>query len=271
MGQSRPSASGPQDEDPPETGNPTPTVTAGRASTVPLDRAEPATDEQSLQEPDAGESEEPPRKGGDTKRKKPKRGGVRGFFGELPGLILIAFVLALVIKSFLVQAFFIPSQSMVPTLRVGDRVLVNKLVYDFGEPQRRDVIVFENPNLIQEERGPLGAFWDWLTEGFGFSSDPQKDFIKRVIGLPGETIEVRDGTVLIDGKEIEEPYVHRLRDRSDFPPTVVKDGHVFVMGDNRPNSQDSRSSLGQIPYEKIVGKAFVLLWPPSRIEWLSDD
>jgi signal peptidase I len=270
MGQSRPSATGPQDEDPLETGNPTPTVTAGRASTVPLDRTE-VTDQRSPEEPDTGESEESPGKGGDKKGKKAGRGGVRGFFGELPGLILIAFVLALVIKSFLVQAFFIPSQSMVPTLRVGDRVLVNKLVYDFGEPQRLDVIVFENPNLVDEDQGPVGAFWDWLTEGFGFSADPQKDFIKRVIGLPGETIEVRDGTVLIDGKAIEEPYVHRLRDRSDFPPTVVKDGHVFVMGDNRPNSQDSRSALGQIPYEKIVGKAFVLLWPPSRIEWLSDD
>ncbi len=265
MGQPRPSASGSQDEDPPETG--TTTRPAGRASTVPLDRTEAATEEKAAEEPDTERSTRSSRA-----KEKTKRGGIRGFFGELPGLILIAFILALVIKSFLVQAFYIPSGSMIPTLRIGDRVLVNKLVYDFGEPQRLDVIVFENPNLVEEDSGPLGAFWEWLTEGFGFSSDPQKDFIKRVIGLPGETIEVKDGTVFIDGEALEdEPYVHRLRDRSDFPPTVVKEDHVFVMGDNRPNSQDSRSALGQIPYDKIVGKAFVLLWPPSRIEWLSDD
>ena len=266
MGQPRPSATGSQDEDPPETG--TTTRPASRASTAPLDRTEAATEEESAEEVDT----ERPTRSSRSKEKESKRGGIRGFFGELPGLILIAFILALVIKSFLVQAFYIPSGSMIPTLRIGDRVLVNKLVYDFGEPQRLDVIVFENPNLVDEDRGALGAFWEWLTEGFGFSSDPQKDFIKRVIGLPGETIEVKDGTVFIDGEPLrDEPYVHRLRDNSDFPPTVVKDGHVFVMGDNRPNSQDSRSALGQIPYEKIVGKAFVLLWPPSRIEWLSDD
>jgi signal peptidase I len=262
MGQLRPSVGDSQDEDPPRTGTAT-RRPSEPPPTVSLDRTDAATDTD--EEPLTGRSTR-------SRKEKTKRGGIRGFFGELPGLILIAFILALVIKSFLVQAFYIPSQSMVPTLRVGDRVLVNKLVYDFGEPQRLDVIVFENPNLIEEDRGPLGAFWDWLTEGFGFSADPQKDFIKRVIGLPGETVEVKDGQVFIDGEALEdEPYVHRLRDRSDFPPTVVKEDHVFVMGDNRPNSQDSRSSLGQIPYDKIVGKAFVLLWPPSRIEWLSDD
>jgi signal peptidase I len=200
-------------------------------------------------------------------------GGVAGFFRELPGLIIIAFALALVIKTFLIQAFFIPSQSMVPTLKVGDRVLVNKLVYDFGEPQRGDVIVFENPNLQEPDRNVFEAVWHWLTEGLGFSVDPQKDFIKRVVALPGETIEVRNGRVFIDGAPIAEPYLtpRARRDRRDFPPTVIKPEHVFVMGDNRPNSQDSRDALGQIPLGKVVGKAFVLLWPPSRIEWLSDD
>jgi signal peptidase I len=207
------------------------------------------------------------------KQKQEGQGGLAGFFRELPGLIIIAFALALLIKTFLIQAFFIPSQSMVPTLKVGDRVLVNKLVYDFGEPQRGDVIVFENPTLPEPDRNVFEAVWTWLTEGLGFSSDPQKDFIKRVVALPGETIEVRNGRVYIDGERIPEPYLtdQALRDRSDFPPTVIKPEHVFVMGDNRPNSQDSRSSLGQIPLDMVVGKAFVLLWPPSRIEWLSDD
>jgi signal peptidase I len=206
-------------------------------------------------------------------KEKEERGGVAGFFRELPGLIIIAFALALLIKTFLIQAFYIPSQSMVPTLKVGDRVLVNKLVYDFGETQRGDVIVFENPNLREPDRGVLEALWNWLTEGLGFSADPQEDFIKRVVALPGETIEVRNGNVFIDGERIQEPYLtdRALQDRADFPPTVIKPEHVFVMGDNRPNSQDSRSSLGQIPLDKVVGKAFVMLWPPSRIEWLSDD
>jgi signal peptidase I len=200
------------------------------------------------------------------------RGGVVGFFRELPGLIIIAFALALLIKTFLIQAFYIPSRSMTPTLEIGDRVLVNKLVYDFGEVQRGDIIVFENPNLPEPDRNPFEAVWDWLTEGLGFTADPEKDFIKRAIGLPGETIEIRNGRVFIDGERIAEPYLtpHARRDRQDFPPTVVEPDKVFVMGDNRPNSQDSRS-IGQIPEDKIVGKAFVLLWPPSRIEWLSDD
>src|SRR5918992_1081012 len=138
MGQSRPSASGSQDQDPPETG----------VSTVPLDRTDTAAEKEAAGEPDT----ERPTRSSRTKEKEAKRGGVRGFFGELPGLILIAFILALVIKSFLVQAFFIPSQSMVPTLRVGDRVLVNKLVYDFGDIQRGDIIVFRNPNLEDPDR-----------------------------------------------------------------------------------------------------------------------
>ena len=217
------------------------------------------------------EAEHSPRDGGKHRETKEKKGGPLGFLRELPGLIVIAFALALLIKTFLIQAFFIPSQSMVPTLRVGDRVLVNKLVYDFGEIQRGEIVVFENPDLQEPDRNVFQDVWHWITEGLGFSSDPTKDFIKRVIALPGETIEVRNGRVFVDGRRIEEPYVSSMRDRSDFAKFTVPQGHVFVMGDNRPNSQDSRSSLGPIPEDKIVGKAFVLLWPPSRIEWLSDD
>lgn len=200
---------------------------------------------------------------------KPKDRGTLAFLRELPGLILIAFLLALVIKTFVIQAFFIPSRSMLPTLEVGDRVIVNKFVYDFGEPQRGDIIVFENPSLVEPDRNPLAAFWQWLIEGLGVSADPNKDFIKRVIGLPGDTVEVKNGRVFVNGERIPEPYTSDQRDPSDFPPATVEPDHVFVMGDNRPNSQDSRN-IGPIPYEKIVGKAFLLLWPPSRIEWLSD-
>ena len=204
------------------------------------------------------------------RRKSEEDGGFLGFFKELPGLIIIAFALALLIKTFLIQAFYIPSESMVPTLLIGDRVLVNKLVYDFGEPQHGDVIVFENPSLQDADGNVIEAVWDWLVEGLGFSTDPTKDFIKRVVGLPGDTVEMKNGKVYVNGERIPEPYISN-RGAQDFAPTQVEPDHVFVMGDNRPNSQDSRSALGQIPIDKIVGKAFVLLWPPSRVEWLSDD
>ena len=219
-------------------------------------------------EPDPTSTEPAPAE--EPKKPEDGGGGVLGFFKELPGLILIAFALALVIKTFLIQAFFIPSESMVPTLLVGDRVLVNKLVYDVGDPQRGDVIVFENPSLVEEDRNVLQVVWDWLVEGFGFSADPTRDFIKRVVGVPGDSVEMKNGRVYVNGEQVAEPYISN-RGAQDFPPTQVEPDHVFVMGDNRPNSQDSRSALGQIPIDKIVGKAFVLLWPPSRIEWLSDD
>jgi signal peptidase I len=202
--------------------------------------------------------------------KEEEHGGFLGFFRELPGLIIIAFLLALLIKTFLVQAFFIPSQSMVPTFKVGDRVLVNKLVYDFGEPQRGDIIVFEDPHGAEPQRNPLAAVWNWLTEGLGFNTGIQQDYIKRVIGVPGDVIVMKKGDVTINGEPIEEPYL-RQAGNDEYGPYTVPEDHVFVMGDNRPNSSDSRAGLGPIPLEKIVGKAFVLLWPPSRMEWLGDD
>ena len=203
-------------------------------------------------------------------KEKDRRRGLGGFFRELPGLILIAFVLALLIKTFLIQAFFIPSASMVPTLEVGDRVLVNKLVYDFGVPERNDVIVFEDPHAVEPDRGFFEGIWAWLTEGLGFATAEEQDFIKRVIGIPGDEIQIEDGHVSINGEPFDEAPTVSL-DQSDKEPTTVEPDKVFVMGDNRANSSDSRTSLGQIPYDKIVGKAFVLLWPPSRVEWLSDD
>jgi signal peptidase I len=192
------------------------------------------------------------------------------FLRELPGLIIIALVLALLIKTFLIQAFYIPSQSMEPTLQVGDRVLVNKLVFRFREPRRGEVIVFENPRYDDQDRNPLAAVWHWVTEGLGFTADPNKDFIKRLVALPGDTIEVKGGQVFVNGQQIEEPYLNRPRDRSDYGPFTVPEGQVFVMGDNRANSQDSRSpAVGPVPEDKIVGRAFIILWPPSSFEWMS--
>src|SRR5438876_763013 len=147
--------------------------------------------------------------------KKKKEGS---FLKELPILIIIAFGLALLIKTFLLQAFYIPSESMVPTLKVGDRVLVNKLVYRIHPPRRGDIIVFI------EDPGPKKAFWgrvrSFLTEGLGVTKPKSLDFIKRVIGLPGETIQITNGVVAIRTPEgsltLNEPYLNSDRDTSSY-------------------------------------------------------
>jgi len=211
-------------------------------------------------EPAATDGAEPPKK----KRKL-------RFLRELPVLILIAFVLALLIKTFLVQAFYIPSESMDPTLKVGDRVLVEKVM---THPHRGWIIVFSNPNpTVEPHRNWWQTFWHWIGEGFGVSQPANEDFIKRVIGLPGETVECRHGSVFIDGQRLDEPYLkdsikaHGLDTRPCGPFHVPQD-ELFVMGDNRPDSNDSRYGLGYIPIKDVIGRAFVIIWPPSHIKWL---
>jgi signal peptidase I len=168
-----------------------------------------------------------------------KRGG-----GVLEFLIilLVSFVLVFgFVRPFVVEAFYIPSESMIPTLRVGDRVLVNKFIYRFAEPERQDIVVFES------------------VEGGG------EDLIKRVVGVPGDEISVRGGKLLVNGERQREPYVNtRFPDRSFAAATTIPKGHVFVMGDNRANSRDSRY-FGPVPEEKIEGEAFLRFWPPDRI------
>jgi signal peptidase I len=187
------------------------------------------------------------------------------FLKELPVLVVLAFLLALLIKTFLIQAFFIPSASMEPTLVPGDRVLVNKVDYHFHPPRRGDVIVFENPKpAAQPHRNPVAGFVHWLSQGIGISQPADEDFIKRVIGLPGDTVKVAADGTYVNGVKLDEPYVF-----GDGPGPLgtwhVPADSVFVMGDNRTNSNDSRVSLGYIPYDRILGKAFVKIWPPSRI------
>lgn len=197
----------------------------------------------------------------------------RSFFAELPVLIIIAFVLALVLKTFLVQAFYIPSSSMEPTLEIGDRVLVNKLAYAFREPRRGEVIVFTERSSAPEAQpseNPIRRFLDSLSSGLGFARPNERDFIKRIIGLPGETVEMRDGVVYIDGEPIPEAPTAEggylsSRDPSPFGPVTVPEGEYFMMGDNRPNSADSRYSMGTIPREDIIGRAFVVIWPLNRV------
>jgi signal peptidase I len=175
-------------------------------------------------------------------RRSSKRGG--GLL-ELPVVLLVAFVLVFgLIRPFVVEAFRIPSESMVPTLLIGDRVFVNKFVYQFSEPERGDIVVFQS------------------AEG------GEEDLIKRVVGLPGDEISVRDGVLFVNGERREEPYVNaRFSDDSFFGPTTVPQGHVFVMGDNRANSRDSRF-FGPVPIENIEGEAFVTFWPPPRLKLL---
>ncbi|HEV3352494.1 MAG TPA: signal peptidase I [Acidimicrobiales bacterium] len=176
----------------------------------------------------------------------PQRSSVRSAV-EWVVIVVAALLAALLIKTFLLQAFYIPSDSMNPTLVQRDRVLVNKLSYHFHDVHRGDIVVFKRPPG---------------------ENDPQiKDLIKRVIGLPGDTIEGRDGQILINGRVLHEPYTAKNSPMSDFSSRTVPAGHYFVMGDNRGNSKDSRV-FGPIAKSLIVGRAFIRVWPLSRITLL---
>ena len=203
---------------------------------------------------------------GSAKRSK-DRGGIVGFLLELPVLLLIAFVLALLIKTFLVQAFFIPSESMVPTLGVGDRVLVNKVVYRLHPPDRGDVIVFEEPGDGEgEDRGAIAAFFRWLTEGLGASTSPDRDFIKRVIGLPGEVVELHrdssDRCQVYIGSTVEYPAMDKAVNDSR--------GQVVTFGGGLASTVYSANAGGHsaTPAEGFGGLVNVVLG--ASINWLGD-
>ena len=192
----------------------------------------------------------------------------RRFIGSTPFLIFVALAVAILVKTFVIQAFYIPSESMVPTLEVGDRVFVSKFMFDGGDVARGDVIVFENPNPGElPDRSGVSSVLHWLGEGIGLAQPENEDFIKRVIGLPGETIEIKENVVYIEGEPLDEPYLteEARSSNGDLEPTTVPDGEVFVMGDNRGNSADSRYGLGTVPLDRVIGKAFVLIWPPSHV------
>jgi signal peptidase I len=156
--------------------------------------------------------------------------------------ILVAFILALVIRAFFVQVFWIPSSSMEPTLDIQDRIIVNKVTYHFREPRRQEVVVFR-------EVAPEGS--------------PKRDIIKRVMGLSGEVLQVKDGVIFIDGKKVLESHpMHN--DFADFGPVAIPEDHYFVMGDNRPASADSRF-WGFLPKENLIGPAILRIWPISKL------
>jgi signal peptidase I len=178
---------------------------------------------------------------------------------------VIAFAIALLIKTFIVQAFFIPSESMENTLLRNDRVLVSKFTYRFTDPKPGDVIVFVAPpeeTAPEVRRGPIGRLLDSVLNGLGLRSS-ERDFIKRLVATEGQTVQITQGRLYVDGKRRDEPYVKDPSPMPDYGPYKVPPGHLFVMGDNRFNSRDSRV-FEAIEESSVVGRAFLIIWPPGR-------
>ncbi|MET8679420.1 signal peptidase I [Streptomyces sp. NPDC004647] len=221
-------------------------------------------------------AEPPEEEGGRVKQKKH-----RSFWKELPILIGIALLLALLIKTFLVQAFSIPSDSMQDTLQRGDRVLVDKLTPWFGsQPERGEVVVFHDPGgwldeAATTESGPVAEGFQEVLSFIGLMpSAEEKDLIKRAIAVGGDTVECKGGTqpVKVNGKALDEPYLYPgdtpCGDRP-FGPVKVPDGRIWVMGDHRQNSLDSRyhqdlAGNGTVSQDDVVGRAVVVAWPLNR-------
>jgi signal peptidase I len=211
--------------------------------------------------------------------KPPARRGrrKRSFWREFPILVVIALLLAVVIKTYAIQAFFIPSGSMENTLEINDRVLVNKLVYDVRSIHRGDIVVFNgdgswDPGTVPTDTNFVVKFAQGFASMFGFGH-PGDILIKRVIGLPGDKVACCDaqGRVTVNGVPLSEgPYLYPGDTPSEIRfNIVVPPGRLWVMGDHRLISDDSRSHLGDpgggtVPESAVVGRAFVIIWPPSR-------
>ncbi len=223
---------------------------------------------------------EPPPPPIQLKRKSRGRGLLK-HLTELPMLVLIAFGIAIIIKTFLVQAFFIPSASMKPTLVEGDRVLVEKVSYALHDQRRGDVVVFEKSAFGRARDLP----WyedgrNFLRELLGLPTGREEDYIKRVVALPGDKIRYVGSPrrLLINGEKVDQRFVKGGKDKISSTITGadckrlemsragngcrIPAGKIFVMGDNRANSEDSRI-LGPIDQDKVIGRAFVIIWPPG--------
>ncbi|MFI1868461.1 MULTISPECIES: signal peptidase I [Streptomyces] len=228
-------------------------------------------------QPPAGDSPEGERADGDGAQRRNQR----SFWKELPLLIGIALILALLIKTFLVQAFSIPSDSMQNTLQRGDRVLVDKLTPWFGsEPERGEVVVFHDPGgwLDGEPTPDPNALQKFLSFIGLMPSAEEKDLIKRTIAVGGDTVECRKGgPVKVNGKALDEPYIFpgdTPCDDQPFGPFKVPEDKIWVMGDHRQNSRDSRYHMedvngGFVPVDEVVGRAVVIAWPIDRWATLS--
>ena len=190
---------------------------------------------------------------------------------ELPVLLIIAGVIAFVVRTFVAQAFYIPSGSMLPQLQLLDRVVVSKVAYRLHDPRRGDIVVFDNPHPAQTPTKDDDSFPVRVLRGVGEAVgvvQPSTDeFIKRVIALPGETVEGRSGHVYVNGRRLLEPYLQPEVQTSNFTPVKIPKGQLWVMGDNRSNSSDSRV-FGPIRESKVVGRAIVRVWPFSHASFL---
>ncbi|MFT5170819.1 MAG: signal peptidase I [Candidatus Marinamargulisbacteria bacterium] len=157
--------------------------------------------------------------------------------------ILVALVCALIIRHYVIQVSLVPTGSMIPTMMIGDRLFVNKFVYEFRRPERGEIVVFKSPYK------------------------DKKDYVKRCIGLPGETISLKKGAVYINGKQLIIPGVDINRDYQFYGPLKIGENEFFMMGDNRGNSLDSRV-YGPIQKDQVIGKALFTFWPMGRMQWL---
>lgn len=182
--------------------------------------------------------------GGRASERRKRRRARRRRLLEWPILVGVALVAAILIRQFLLQSFYIPSGSMENTLLINDRIVVNKLSYHLHSIHRGDVVVFDRPSDVKI---------------------PDKELVKRVIGLPGDSVQGKDGSVYINNHKLLEPYVRAAcHGTEDFKKTSIPDGKMFVMGDNRCDSYDSRF-FGAISQKLVVGRAFARIWPFSRI------
>ena len=224
-------------------------------------------------EPAAGSGEPEP----DTSAPAVKAKKKKSFGRELLTIVVAAAVLTLLVKAFVIQVYRIPSASMENTLQIGDRVLVNKVVYHFRDIARGDVVVFSGqdswgPDAPPPTSNPVVRVFDDVLSGLGLHTD-QTYYIKRVIGLPGDHVACcTDGKVTVNGVPLDEgQYLFPGNPSSTFKfSAVVPPGHLWVMGDHRSDSDDSRYHPGDpgggaIPENEVVGRAFLIIWPPSQL------
>ncbi|MEX0835301.1 MAG: signal peptidase I, partial [Nitriliruptor sp.] len=190
------------------------------------------------------------------------------FLRELPVLLLVAFVLAFLLRTFVLQVFFIPSASMEPTLTVDDRMVVEKITYRFREPERGEIVVFEGETeSVPRDEGTATSLVRGVGQFLGVVPASARDFVKRVIGLPGDEIRIDGGEVFVNGVALDEPY--KVEEDTDYGPVIVPDDRLFFLGDNRPNSSDSRRSLGFVERDNVVGRAVIILFPVDHFGMLT--
>ncbi|MDD2586829.1 MAG: signal peptidase I [Syntrophomonadaceae bacterium] len=170
---------------------------------------------------------------------------IKDFIKEMVSIIVIAFILAMILRTFVIEGRIIPTGSMLPTIQLEDRVMVNKFIYYFKDPQRGDIVVFDPPEAL----------------------NTNQDYIKRIIGLPGEKVEMKNGRVYINAKPLNEPYLPEKLNY-EFGPVEVPQNSLMVLGDNRNHSFDSHMWNAWLTSDRVKGKAFITYWPVKNIKLL---